>query len=563
MKHVLKFQKLLVLTVISILVFACSKENITAPPDGTTGEIIETDGQITAEDFDEFAGEIGVVLDARPIARKGYKPTQVTININATSGNYTQTVPIDEFSFMGQLKIPLEGLSQEAKNELTSGVQITPEYKDANGNVIFTDATATVSFQPNPSARTANAIDLEETEDNQTITLSEDSSYYIQTMNDDGSPSNAAMRHLSGAGFSNVITANTTLFNGNETDRIFTFVPIPNEMNTYAIRLKTSGRFVQVSPVLINTTNFLGSHIGPNLTFLAHFTQVQNASNYNAYKFKIDKVDNGSYLIKTYDGISIKQIPGFGLTVSASAFNLRNFQTVNAEERLWRMVSTTVEWNVTNIGTSFLEPILPKPQTGFSFNSTLTNCGNGSLSQTVGANITETRSRTIGWEESLSVNTSNTVSVSATVEVGFEAGFFGVGGNFNLSVTAGYEHSWSSTSESSNWEDTTDEIQESLFTERTVTVPAGSASLVYDVFQFYPNTKVNFVQRLRVEGIDSETGVSLTGEEIKTQFYFNKFNGVITSIEPNSIVITLKGTVTLDKVIKTESDVQDVPANCN
>jgi len=128
MKHVLKFQKLLVLTVIIILVFACSEEGITPPPDNTTGKIIETDGQITADNFEEFKGEIGVILDARPIARKGYKPKQVTINVNANSGNYTQTVSIDEFSFLGQLKIPLEGLSEEAKNELTSGVQITPEY---------------------------------------------------------------------------------------------------------------------------------------------------------------------------------------------------------------------------------------------------------------------------------------------------------------------------------------------------------------------------------------------------------------------------------------------------
>ncbi len=68
---------------------------------------------------------------------------------------------------------------------------------------------------------------------------------------------------------------------------------------------------------------------------------------------------------------------------------------------------------------------------------------------------------------------------------------------------------------------------------------------------------------MRVEGLDSSTNIPLTGEEIRTLFYFNKFNGVITSIEPNSIVITLKGTVTLDKIIRTESDVQDVPANCN
>ncbi len=243
--------------------------------------------------------------------------------------------------------------------------------------------------------------------------------------------------------------------------------------------------------------------------------------------------------------------------------NTRNGNTVYAELRTWRVVSTSVEWNVTNIGTSFLEPILPEAQTGFSFNSTLTNCGSGSLSQTVGVNTSESNSRTVGWEEKLSMSTSNTVDISATVSVGFEAKFFGTGGSYEMSLTAGYSHSWSSTSENSNWQDQSNEEVTTLSSERTVSVPSGKASLVYDVYQFYPNTKVNFAQRLRVEGVDSSTNTPLTGEEIRTLFYFNKFNGVITSIEPNSIVITLKGTVNLDKIIKTESDVQDVPANCN
>lgn len=530
-----------------ILAFACSNEEIDQPP----SEIVVTGGQIKVEDFDEFEGEIGVILSARPLVQKGYLPSQVTINVAANSGNFTATVPFDPFSFMGQLKIPLKGLNETEKKELTSGVRITPEYKDAAGNIIFTEPSFTVSFQSNPTPRVANAITLTETEENQKITLSEATAYYIQRMNDDGSPGSAAWRHLTGAVYANVITANASNFNGNEADRIYTFIPIPGEKNTYAIRLKDSGRFLRVS----NISQFNGVvHAAPNLSPATEFSAIADIER---YRFRLEKVTNGSYrIISVFNNLPINQAEGYGLTTASSIGN------VTAQERLWRVVSADVQWSVTNIGTSFLEPILPKPQTGFSFNSTLTNCGSGSLSQTVGANVTETRSRTIGWEESLSVNTSNTVHVSATVDVGFEAGFFGVGANYNLSVTAGYEHSRSVTESSSKWGDTMDTVEESLFSERTVTVPSGRASLVYDVFQFYPNTKVNFVQRLRVEGIDSKTGQNLTGEEIRTQFVFNNFNGVITSVEANSIVITLKGTVTLDKVIKTESDVQDVSANC-
>jgi hypothetical protein len=164
----------------------------------------------------------------------------------------------------------------------------------------------------------------------------------------------------------------------------------------------------------------------------------------------------------------------------------------------------------------------------FKFNSTLTNCGQGSLSQTVGSAITESRERVIGWEESLSITTSNTVSVSATIGVAFDAKFFGTGASYNASITAGYQYSRDVTSSSSNFEEYKNTIEETIFAERTVIVPSGSASLVYDAFQFYENTKVNFVQCLRISGIDSQTGMSLSGDEIRSQFHFSGFNGVIS-----------------------------------
>ena len=538
--------------------FSCSKEdNGSDNNNNDNGEIVETPGQITANDFETFEGEIGIALDARPLARKGYNPTQVTININATSGNYTQTVPIEEFSFMGQLKIPLDGLSEDAKQELINGVEITPEYKNNTGNVIFTEPTFTTSLQSNPSARIANTTALNETQENQALALGLNTKYYIQRLLNDGTLDSGAWRHLTGSVYDNVISANVTEFNGNEPDRMFQFVPVPGEFNTFAIRHAASSRFLQISIINQFPASSNVNQRAPNLSTVTSFSEVQSSSDYNNFKFKFEKQDHGGFLIKSYDDLPIQQAEGYGLTVQNSVNGTTSI------DYTWRVVSTSVDWSINNIGTTFLDPILPPAETGFSFNSTLTNCGSGNLSQTVGVNVTETRTRTVGWEETITASTSNSIDVSTTVEVGFEAGFFGNTANYNMSLTAGYSHDWSSTNENSNWEEETDTEEETLFSERTVTVPSGSASLVYDVYQFYPETTVNFVQRMRVEGIDSETGSALTGEEIRTLFYVNKFNGVITSVEANSIVITLKGTVTLDKIIETESSVQDVPANCN
>jgi len=102
---------------------------------------------------------------------------------------------------------------------------------------------------------------------------------------------------------------------------------------------------------------------------------------------------------------------------------------------------------------------------------------------------------------------------------------------------------------------------ENYFTERTITVPSGSASLVYDVYQFYENVRVDYVQRLRLTGLD-EDGQALSGKAIKSLFKFSRFNGVINQVEENSVVFTLRGHTVLDKFIETQSSVEDVPAGC-
>ncbi|MGS2726821.1 hypothetical protein ACU8DI_09460 [Psychroserpens sp. BH13MA-6] len=552
------FKTILLLVTINFMI-SCSKEEPTSDPQNPgNSELIESPGQITEEDFESFAGEIGLILNARPLVRKGYKPTQVSLTILANSGDFSQTVPIEEHTFMGQLKIPLEGLSDAAKTELTSGVQVTAEYKDENGTTIFTEPAFTYSLQSNPNARTANATTLSETPENQTLSFNQNSSYYIQRMNADGSGNSFAWRHLPGTTYNDLITANNTEFNGNEPDRGFTFIPIPGEVNTFAIRHTASLRYIKVAPVFINTIPF-AVHNAPVLSNNTSLTVIQNLSDYNSFKFRFEQAENDTYIITSLgagpNGLAIKQVEEYGLTVDPMV------NANQSEERFWRVISTGIEWNVTTIGTSFLEPVLPKPEFGIQYNSVLTNCGSGALTQTVNSEITETLTTTAGLEESLSMSTSNDISVTAGVNVEFSAELFGVGTTVNASLESTYSHSWSATETSSSWQVENNTTQISLFTSREVIVPSGSASLVYDVQQFYPETKVNFVQRLRVEGTDN--GQPLTGNEIRTLFYLTNFTGVITDIEPNSIVVTLKGTITLDKIVKSESNVQDVPANCN
>lgn len=559
-------KKITLIASLFLICLSCSKDDLILDNGGSdNNEIIQSNG-ISADAFDTYEGDVGLVIDAREIAKKGYKPTKATVTVNATHGNYSQTIDIDPISLLGQIKIPLAGMSVTAKNELIDGILVSSEIKNASGNTIIQDPETVISFQSNPSIKTVNATNLTETQENAKINLSENTHYYFQALNANGEPIAEAMKHNTKTGWSDVMTITRIVtFSGDEPILNFTFVPISGEDNTFAIRLK-NGRFLQYKSqfwqdysgmILFQKT--LNS--GPIASSLTSFSAVQSSPNYNFFKWKLVKLDTGIYQLQNVNGVAVKVAPGVGLTTQ----NVVNTPTgsITATSVNWRLISTTIDWSVQNVGTNFLEPILPKAQTGFEFNSTLTNCGQGSLSQTVGTAITETRSRVIGWEESLSITTSNTVSVSATVGVEFDAKFFGTGASYNASITAGYEYSRDVTSSSSNFEEFESTVDETLFAERTVTVLPNSASLVYDVFQFYPNTKVNFVQRLRISGVDSQTGKSLSGEEIRSQFHFSGFNGVITAVEPTSIVITLRGTTVLDKIIQTESKVQDVPANCN
>lgn len=551
-------------TLLSILLLfflsSCSKDDNSSDGDGSQGELIETPGTVSVEDFESFDGELGLVLDARELARKGYKPTQVILNVNASNGDYSQTVQIDEFTQMGQLKIPMEGLSESAIEELTNGVQVEAEFKDVEGTTIYTEPTFTQSFKSNPNARTILASSLSETIENQNLSFRAGTSYYIQSMNVDGSPNTGSMTITTAASLDNVISAtDNTQFNGNEPNRSFTFYPVPDQPNTFLIRHTESQRFIRNA--VVTTTNASGAtYLAMQLRANTDLEAIENASDYHNYQFTFEKQDNGNYVIKNTNGIPVKQAPGYGLAFVDTITNNSNGNVTTTEDRTWRIVTASVDWNISDIGTTFLPPVLPKPETSIGFNSILTNCGNGTLSQTVGSSREEIQEISIGFEETLSASTSNSFDVSVSLDVEFSASILGTGTTVNAGVETSYGHSWSSTQTNSNWGSTHAGQKTEINTSRTVTVPSGSASLVYDVTQFYPETKVNFVQRLRVEASDDGP---LTGEEIRTLFYLTNFNGVITDVEPNSIVVTLRGTMTLDKIIDAESNVQDVPANCN
>jgi hypothetical protein len=543
------FRSLFVLVII-LVIAACENDDEMIPP--AEEKIVEGPG-ITADTFETYEGEIGILINARDIARKGYKPMQAVVNVGASSGDISQTIPLNEFSYMGQLKIPLESLSEAAKEELIAGVPVTVTLQDKTGTPILSNVSmGSVSFLANPPPQNVSANDLQETAEAATINLNESTDYYLQKVEADGAVLNMSMRWNQNPLYGNVMTVSTNnTFAGDQPDHVFNFVPVPGEKNTFYIKLQATQHYLQNTATVTIDGGLVYFHAAPKNSLITTLDGLSAAMR-ETFKFKLEKKADGVYVMKNYEGKLIKEATGIGLSITHSS----------GEDVYWRIVAKDIAWTVQPIASSIITPVLPAAETGFSFNSTLKNCGQGSLEQTVGAEFSEERSNTIGWAESISINNTNSQSVSSTIGVEFDATFFGFGATYSASLTSEFQWSQSVTSETSSHESETITKTENYFSTRTITVPAGSSSLVYDAYQFYENVRVDYVQRLRLSGVD-EDGNPLTGDAIKSIFQFTRFNGVINTVEENSVVFTLRGFTVLDKFIETQSSVEDVPANCN
>jgi hypothetical protein len=540
----------LIIIIGGLLLHSCKTDEEIAP-DGP-GEIKEGNG-ITEDELKAYEGEVGLVLNARQIARKGYKPTVADVEIKTSGESLRKTVPLDPFGFIGLLKFPVNELTKAQLDELTDGVQVLVTIKnESNQTIIEETSLGTLSLLPNPIPVEINASFVQETDDASDLLLMEYTGLYFQKLNDEGMPIPQAMRWDRRTNFGNVMTISTNeTFSGDQPDFVFNIFPVPGRRNTFYIRLAGSGDYLRVTETIFRPVGVNLMHIAPINSGRNSLINVSN-SDKESYHFQIRKVRDGVFQLLDHRNRPIREATGVGLTV--------NFP--GAKDFTMRIVAKEVDWSAQPITSSILEPILPKATSGFSFNSTLTNCSGGQLQQSVGADFSETRTTIVGWSESISVNTTNTVSVSATLGVTVKATFFGKGAEFNASLTTGFEWSQSITSASSQY--ATQEISktENYFSSRVITVPPRSASLVYDAYQYYENVRVNYVQRIRISG-KNEQGRSLTGKEIKSLFIFSNFNGVINSVEENSVVVTLTGYTILDKFIETQSTVREIPARCD
>ncbi|NBC83000.1 MAG: hypothetical protein GVY19_06415 [Bacteroidetes bacterium] len=227
-----------------------------------------------------------------------------------------------------------------------------------------------------------------------------------------------------------------------------------------------------------------------------------------------------------------------------------------------RMVAANITREVEDRGTVYNKPIIPPAQLDFAYESTLKNCSDALITETVGRSETQTRSYTMGTEESLELYSRHEASVDVTVGVETEASLFGQSVTASLEVSAGYTYTTSTTNTTSNtWSETVEGSVE-VSRERELSIPANTAVNVFDAIQIIENVKMPFVKQLRVKGKYDDKDAQ-SGKEITSQLLANQFGGVVSDIKGDYVEITIKGVATINNFFEVESEVNNLEGECD
>lgn len=554
--------KLLVLAIIMIAMGCSKDESGETIPDGNNNGNIETRDGVTEDEIESDEGEIGISISAREIAKKGYNPSTAEITITATSNDIPKdnTVSIDPFTNIAYLSFENEGLSEEAKEEL-KGVDISIVIKSENGDELASTTISQIIFKSSPDEQ---EIDNENLEDQfAKINIRNDIAYYLQIVRDGNSDIHGAPTswHYQ----DNTIDRPMVIYTLDRLDystdppngpgaaqyySTFFFEEVENEPGVYTISVHDGDAIYYW---YLNSSNRLNVQSVENRRLNGGNTP--DTANRGNYKFRIEKVGLGQYIfISLKTGNAIAQTNGGAPNANAN--------TTDNTPLYFRIMAFDIDWDIQTIEYKHLQPILPPAGTAFAYNSTLVNCSSGELSQEIGVEESRTSTSIFGWEESMSVSTSEEYSLSVSMESEISAEFYGVGSSISSSVSETYTASESKTrtSTTSGAFETSETI--TLSTKRSIIVPSKKATLVADIYQIYENIKIPFVQRFRIKGNYQEDGQALTGEEITTQFVFNQFTGVVTEVGGDYIEVTVRGTNTIDRLIDTKTIADDVPSNC-
>lgn len=518
---------------LALMSSSCEEKDVSPDKDP---DIEDTDPD-TSIDTDtihaEFDSSIGLIIDTRPIFKKGYKPVEAKIDISGEYANYSQTLPIDKFTSLAILRINIDELTEDQIEQLALGVHLTIQILDIEQKIL-----AEISDENTPINDTniPNVIETKLPKVFEPVILNPSIPYLVK-LSDYGDQS---MWHIY------EMSLHTSFYNEDDFTSFY-FEPVAEgNDSTYYIRDSQSNLYLHME-------EGFGYFNMQALVPILDVSEESSLQDEPSFKFVLKRDE---------DGISIRPLNGVPLRVSnrflsgQRAFISDEFNEFNVA-RL-RIAPANIQWTVEDLGTEFNAPILPPVNIDFAYNSRLENCSDAKVTESVGKQDTRISSYTFSSEESFQLSESFLSTESETTNLSSNLNIAGVdvgGYSYEMSTSLSYGSDSTSTSTKGFSETGQHEVQVSRI--RTIELAPYSGVEVYDIVMSLKQVRIAFAQKIRVKG-QYENGTKLSGQEIASQLMSRPFDGVITEVGSNYIIFTIKGDIRVDEAIEATTRVREL-----
>lgn len=541
MKQLRNFAPVILLFVLlTVSMLSCKKETeIQNNPGNTPGLQVKNVDNATLK-LPVDSGDIGLIVDTRDLFKKGYTPAYASVIISGSLSSYSDNhLLIDQFTNLAIIRIKKDTLTKDQLTEAAIGPSTVITIFDSQGKQLTRIDESSLPINDKNQYYT---IQSQSPAIKRRFSLNPEVPYIVQE-SEATSPQRKA-EVLTFDGMETVALIRKPYIESGDKSQQFYFIPADknnkNDDSTYYIRTSYTGQNGKYY--------YLDIYNGYSSEYQL-FAYNDDPSSSRNYKFILQQDDSGWVSIKPVAHPALKDIsPQF------SPYG-------NGPVAKFRIVSAAIDWSVTDIETKFNQPILPPQKLELAVSSELINCSDGSLSQTLGKDDSRTETTSTSSSEEFQLTTSQNASVSVSTSVTASGSFYGIGVSATVGITGEYSYGRSVTSTQGKTLETSTQVTKTVSTTRNIEVLPKTGVLVYDAVESYPNVKIPFVQMLRVAG--TSNGVQLTGEEIVNQLRINQFGGVVTTVGATFVVITIRGTATIDNFMRVQSKATNITSPCS
>jgi len=508
-----------------------------------------TDGDLTTNE-----GTVGFFVDVRELARRGYAPQRVSLEFTGAFADLSEEIGVDQRTSVATFQKSRTEFTQSELSALGSGVDVTVRVLDEAGDELESRAFSA----PVDSSNRFFTIDTNRLRQFPPVTLDPNTPYLLQAI----APGSPVDGHLYKLRTSTI----------DQTQPFWRPITYANDFNIedvtnlplYSFYFEEAGnnlQWLKLDDTAVDPGNQLYVGLGGG-DYLYTFEGANSFEPYspNDVRMRVEQDENGLLRI---DPLPIGQNTRLEL-LTQGGVNLVGISDTNSSAYIpVRAIAADVDWEVEFLGTEFNPPILPPAQLDFATRTTIENCSDATLSQTVGQKESYTRSTTMSTSESLELFSSSTETTSVTTSVEVGGAFKGLGASASVEATEQWSYTTSETTTSSNTFSATDSKTIEVFSERTVTVPPNTAIEAYDAVATFDNVTLPFVKVVRVRGTRTPGGPALTGEQIVTQLVTSQFGGVITNVRSDYVDVTIRGTATVQNYFETQIGTRRIPDGCS